>query len=180
MDQRFQEAALVDVVVSAAGVVPNTELAENAWLTLEDGIQVDEYLRTSSPTIFAAGDAAQFPCPALGRRIRVTHAGFARVMGIHAGLNMAGERKRFQAVPSFTGELLGITFKAVGDVDARYETFFDGTDPVKQGVVYYLSQNRVRGVLFWNGRGAAETARKLIVRTTPVRSGELKDRIVLE
>jgi NAD(P)H-nitrite reductase large subunit len=180
MDQRFQEAALVDVVVSAAGVVPNTELAEKAWLTLEDGIQVDEYLRTSCPTIFAAGDVAQFRCPALGKRIRVTHQEHAKAMGRQAGRNMAGERKRYETIPAYSGALLGLSFEAVGDVDARYQTCADWNEPLSRGIVYYLDQNRVRGVLFWNVRGDVEMARKLIAQTAPVKPEELKGRISSE
>ncbi|MEO0109144.1 MAG: NAD(P)/FAD-dependent oxidoreductase, partial [candidate division WOR-3 bacterium] len=64
---------LVDGVVVGIGIRPNTELAVQAWLKTDDGIVVDELLRTSSPAIFAAGDVAEFANPALRQRLRVEH-----------------------------------------------------------------------------------------------------------
>ena len=64
---------VVDGVVAGVGIEPNVELAQSVGLKLEDGITVDEFLRTSHPDIYAAGDVAAFYNPALGKRIRVEH-----------------------------------------------------------------------------------------------------------
>src|SRR5690606_31810644 len=77
-------------VVAGLGILPNVELAQAAGLQVENGVVVDELLRTSSPDIFAAGDVAAFYNPALGKRLRVEHADNALTMGRAAGQNMAG------------------------------------------------------------------------------------------
>jgi 3-phenylpropionate/trans-cinnamate dioxygenase ferredoxin reductase subunit len=76
-------------------------------LTVENGIIVDQFLRTSDPDIHAAGDVANFPNPALGTRIRVEHEDNANKMGQHAGRNMAGTARQLIAEPGpFTPQRL--------------------------------------------------------------------------
>ncbi|MGP1664703.1 MAG: NAD(P)/FAD-dependent oxidoreductase [Rhodanobacter sp.] len=67
------EIVLVEAAVAGLGVIPDTGLAERAGLTVDNGIVVDAQLRSSDPAIWAAGDVANFPSPALDRRLRVEH-----------------------------------------------------------------------------------------------------------
>ena len=80
-----------DAVVAGIGIVPDTDLAAAAGLEVQDGIVVDERLRTTHPDVFAAGDVARFFAPALGTRIRVEHEDNALTMGRAAGRAMAGD-----------------------------------------------------------------------------------------
>ena len=93
---------VVDGVVAGLGIEPNVELAEQAGLTLENGIFVDELAQTSHPDIYAAGDVAMFYSPELGRNRRVEHEDNANVMGRIAGRNMAGATSRTTTCPSST------------------------------------------------------------------------------
>ncbi|MGE5222209.1 MAG: NAD(P)/FAD-dependent oxidoreductase, partial [Omnitrophica WOR_2 bacterium] len=79
----------VDGVIAGLGILPSYELAQSAGLEVKSGILVDEYLRTSQPDIYAAGDVAEFYNPALGKHIRVEHEDNANTMGQTAGINMA-------------------------------------------------------------------------------------------
>src|SRR5690348_8362913 len=72
---------VVDGVIAGIGIQPNVELAQMAGLRLDNGIVVDEFLRTSNPDIYAAGDVAAFYNPALGKRMRVEHEDNANTMG---------------------------------------------------------------------------------------------------
>ena len=76
---------VVDGVVAGIGLEPNIELAQSAGLKTDDGIIVDEFLRTHDPDIYAAGDVAAFHSPVLGKRIRVEHEDNANSMGRSAG-----------------------------------------------------------------------------------------------
>src|SRR5262249_1140560 len=82
-------ATVTDAVVAGIGVEPNVQLAKAAGLAVENGIVVDEFLRTGNPDIYAAGDVAAFPCGPLGKRMRVEHEDNANTMGKFAGRNMA-------------------------------------------------------------------------------------------
>lgn len=152
----------VDVVVAGLGIVPNVDLAEQAGLRVENGIVVDEYLRTSVPDIFAAGDVANFFNPVLGTRMRVEHEDNANTMGAAAGRAMAGHGVSYTHLPFFYSDLFTLGYEAVGELDSRLETVAEWKERFREGVVYYLKDGRVRGVLLWNTWGQVQGARELI------------------
>jgi NADPH-dependent 2,4-dienoyl-CoA reductase/sulfur reductase-like enzyme len=164
-------------VVAGIGIQPNTALAEAAGLTVDDGIRVDEFLRTSDPHIYAAGDVARFYDPALQTRRRVEHENNANTMGRRAGRAMAGQPAPYQHLPSFYSDLFEFGYEAVGEVDARLELFADWREPYREGVIYYLHEGRVRGVLLWNVWGQVKAARRVIAEPGPVRPADLQGRL---
>jgi len=166
-----------DILVAGLGTRPNVELAEQGGLTVENGIIVDQFLRTSDPDIYAAGDVANFPNPALGTRIRVEHEDNANKMGQHAGRNMAGAAAPYHHLPFFYSDLFELGYEAVGDLDVRHETVADWKEPFREGVVYYLKDGRVRGVLLWNVWGQVDAARQLIAEPGPFTPQRLKSRL---
>lgn len=153
---------VVHTIVAGVGCVPNVELAHNAGLDVRSGIVVHSSLQTSVPSIFAAGDAAEFYSSALGKYLRVEHADNAIAMGRMAGQAMAGRRVFYDVLPYFSSELFDISYEAVGELDSRMETAADWLEPFRKGVVYYLHAGRVRGVLAWNLPGQVDAARQLI------------------
>jgi len=152
----------VDVIVAGLGIQPNVDIAEQAGVHVENGIVVDEMLRTNVPDIFAAGDVANFYNPQLGTRIRVEHEDNANSMGAAAGKSMAGQGAPYTHLPFFYSDLFQLGYEAVGELDPRLETEADWKDPFREGVVYYLKDGRVRGVLLWNTWGQVDNARALI------------------
>ena len=167
----------VDGVVAGVGIEPNVELAQTAGLNVENGIIVDEVLRTSHPGIHAAGDVAAFYNPALGRRIRVEHEDNANSMGRLAGRNMAGKSEPYHHLPFFYSDMFDLGYEAVGEVDSSLETFPDWKRPNEEGVIYYLQNGRVRGVLLWNVWEQVEAARQLIAQPGPFTTKDLKGRL---
>jgi NADPH-dependent 2,4-dienoyl-CoA reductase/sulfur reductase-like enzyme len=95
------EVLRVEAVVAGLGVTPDTALAEQAGLTVDNGIVVDANLRSSDADIWAAGDVANFHSPALGRRLRVEHEDAAVGMGRLAGRAMAGVEEAYTTLPFF-------------------------------------------------------------------------------
>jgi 3-phenylpropionate/trans-cinnamate dioxygenase ferredoxin reductase component len=162
-------------VVAGVGIKPNVELARTIGLEEDNGIIVDEFLRTSQPDIYAAGDVAAFP--ALGKHLRVEHEDNANSMGRLAGRNMAGRSEPYNRLPSFYSDLFELGYEAVGDLDSRLETFADWKRPNEEGVIYYLQNGRVRGVLLWNVWGQVDAARQLIVEPGPFTAKDLKGRL---
>ncbi|TMI87784.1 MAG: NAD(P)/FAD-dependent oxidoreductase [Bacillati bacterium ANGP1] len=168
---------VVDGVVAGLGIEPNTALARAAGLKIENGIVVDETLRTSHPDIYAAGDVAAFHNPALGNRMRVEHEDNANTMGRAAGEAMAGGGTPYHHLPYFYSDLFDLGYEAVGDLDARLETVADWKQPFREGVVYYLRRGRVRGVLLWNTWDQVEAARRVIADPGPFRAEDLRGRL---
>ncbi len=145
-----------DAIVVGVGIEPETGLALSAGLAVENGIQVNELLQSSDPDIFAAGDNANFPYLALGKRMRVEHWDNAVAQGKAAGRNMAGAGEQFDYMPYLYSDLFDFGFEAVGDVSSSLETYADWQDENETGVIYYLEDKRVRGVMLCNVWGKAE------------------------
>jgi 3-phenylpropionate/trans-cinnamate dioxygenase ferredoxin reductase subunit len=151
-----------DAIVVGAGIEPEIELARSAGLTVENGIEVNELLQSSDPDIFAAGDNANFPYLALGKRMRVEHWDNAIAQGKAAGRNMAGAGEPYEYMPYFFSDLFDFGYEAVGDVSSSLETYADWQDENETGVIYYLEDGRVRGVMLCNIWGKLDEARALI------------------
>lgn len=149
-------------VVAGLGIIPDDGLAKSAGLAVDNGIIVDKFLRTTDHNIFAAGDVANFYNSALDKRMRVEHEDNANTMGLIAGHNMAGREEAYDYLPFFYSDLFDLGYEAVGELDSRMETVEDWVDEFRKGVVYYLGEGKVRGVLLWNTWGKVEDARKLI------------------
>lgn len=172
-----QKDIAVDGIVAGIGSIPNTELAQAANISENDGILVNEYLQTNMENIYSAGDVASFFNPALQRRMRVEHEDNAITMGYTAGKNMAGLKEQYTHLPFFYSDMFELGYEAVGEIDASYKIYEDWKEPYKEGVVYYLKDDRVRGVLLWNVWGKVDEARALIAESGPWKTEDLKDRI---
>jgi NADPH-dependent 2,4-dienoyl-CoA reductase/sulfur reductase-like enzyme len=156
-----------DVIIAGIGITPNTGLAKEAGLETDNGIIVDEHCRTSDPNIYAAGDVAEFYNPALNKRMRVEHEDNANTMGKLAGRSMAGADESYDYLPMFYSDLFDHGYEAVGELNSELETFANWQEPYQKGVIYYLKDGQIRGVLLWNVWDQVDNARQLIGQTIP-------------
>ena len=167
----------VDDIVAGLGLEPDVDLARNAGLVTSNGIEVDARLRTSHPDVFAAGDVASVVSPLTGGRLRVEHEDAALTMGAAAGRSMAGDETPYTHIPYFYSDLFDVGYEAVGELDARLEIVADWSVPGREGILYYLRDQRVRGVLLWNIFGKVDEARALLSDPQPVSADSVRGRI---
>jgi hypothetical protein len=109
--------------------------------------------------------------------MRVEHEDNALSMGKTAGYNMAGRTTPYQHQPYFYSDLFDLGYEAVGELDSRMDIVEDWVEPFRTGVIYYLKEQKVRGVLLWNTWGQVDAARRLIVEGKTVTAAELRGRL---
>lgn len=159
-----------DTVLLAAGVCPNTELAAEAGLEIENGIRLDAQLRTSDPAIFALGDCASFPDPRTGRRVRLESVQAATD---HARLIAAqiakGAEAPYAAVPWFWSDQGDRKLQIAGlaGPDATEEI-------VSDGIVARLDDLGVAALETVNNAGAHMKARRLLAGHAPVSLDDIR------
>jgi NADPH-dependent 2,4-dienoyl-CoA reductase/sulfur reductase-like enzyme/nitrite reductase/ring-hydroxylating ferredoxin subunit len=115
-----------DLVIIGIGVRPETGLAQDAGLAVDRGVTVDEYLETSVPNIFAAGDIARWPDALTGEDVRVEHFVVAERQGEVAARNIMGRRERFEAIPFFWTEQYDLGIAYVGHGAGSDDIEIDG------------------------------------------------------
>jgi 3-phenylpropionate/trans-cinnamate dioxygenase ferredoxin reductase subunit len=158
------------VVVVGIGVTPNTELAENAGLEVDNGVLVDSWLRTSDPHVFAIGDIANHDHPVLGRRVRVEHWDNAIEQGKVAARNALGAGEAYERLPYFFTDQYDLGMEYVGNVgpDGYDDVVIDG-DVAGAFRAYWLRNGTVLAAMHANDWDASDAIRDSVGK--PYRSG---------
>jgi len=193
------EKVLSDFVITCMGIYPESDLAEMAGLEIDPrngGIVTNAELEARN-NIYVAGDVLSYHDIILGRR-RSEHHLHAQATGKRAGLNMAGEKKPYQDLTTLWSDAGHIHWEAIGDIDSKLDTYsvWSGvgikqngslwnnapatpiTSGFEKGIVYYLKDSKVIGVLLWNLNGKMDLAKKIILERKKIESTEeLKSKI---
>jgi len=130
-----------DFVCIAVGIVPNVELAQQAGLKVDNGIVVNEYLQSSHPDVYAAGDVANYLDPVFGKRRRVEHWGHAEYSGQLAGQNMAGANNPYDLLTYVWSDIFDLHLEFAGDESEHDQVLVRGRFEDKSFTVLYLKQH---------------------------------------
>jgi NADPH-dependent 2,4-dienoyl-CoA reductase/sulfur reductase-like enzyme len=133
------------IVVAGIGVRPRVELASNAGLLVDKGVVVDQFLATSDPAIWAAGDIALWPHPRFGP-IRVEHWVAAERQGQTAAANILSARRPHTDVPFFWTKHFDFGINYVGRATSWDEVHIAGSVAGRDFTAAYLEKGRVLAV----------------------------------
>jgi 3-phenylpropionate/trans-cinnamate dioxygenase ferredoxin reductase subunit len=166
-----------DMIIVGIGAVPRTEIAADAGLKIDNGIVVDEHLRTSDPDIFAAGDIARTYNPRLGRHIRVEHWANARRQGVVAAKAMLGQDAADVRPSYFFTDQYDLSMEYTGDIGpAGYDrVIFRRHADSDQMIVFWLSEQRVQAGMNINIWDVADDIERLIQSARPINADDLAD-----
>jgi 3-phenylpropionate/trans-cinnamate dioxygenase ferredoxin reductase component len=169
-----------DVVLVGIGAAPNTGLAESAGLTVDNGIVVDERLRSSDPRIFAAGDVANIPHQAVGRRLRVEHWASAYYTGpaaAQAMLDPQGTGAVYDRLPYFFTDQydLGMEYTGYVDQDEPVDLVVRGDLKTREFIALWLREGRLVAGMNVNVWDVTEDIERLIRAGAPLDAGRLAD-----
>jgi 3-phenylpropionate/trans-cinnamate dioxygenase ferredoxin reductase component len=166
-----------DMIIVGVGAVPRTGLAADAGLKIDNGIIVDEHLRTSDPDIFAAGDIAHAYNARLGRHIRVEHWAHARRQGVIAATAMLGQ-DAVDARPSyFFTDQYDLSMEYTGDIGpAGYDrVVFRRHADSRQVIVFWLYEQRIQAGMNINIWDVADDIERLILSARTINAADLAD-----
>jgi NADPH-dependent 2,4-dienoyl-CoA reductase/sulfur reductase-like enzyme/nitrite reductase/ring-hydroxylating ferredoxin subunit len=139
-----------DLVVLGVGVKPRVALAEAAGLTIDNGVVVDDQLRTSAAGVWAAGDVARCPDPRLGQNIRVEHWVVAERQGQHVARSMLGATAPYADVPFFWSAHYDLQISYVGHAPKVDAVEVHGSLSKSDAVVVYRYQGKIAAVATLN------------------------------
>jgi 3-phenylpropionate/trans-cinnamate dioxygenase ferredoxin reductase subunit len=164
-----------DFVVVGIGVQPRTGLAARAGLAVENGVLVDEQLRTSAPDVYAAGDVANAFHPFYGERVRVEHWANALHQGPVAARNMLGHAEAYDRVPYFFSDQYDVGMEYSGFARTWDRVVFRGDPMSREFIAFWLLRGRVVAGMNVNTWDVVDAIQELIRGQVTVDDGRLTD-----
>jgi 3-phenylpropionate/trans-cinnamate dioxygenase ferredoxin reductase component len=164
-----------DLFVVGVGVIPRTELAEGAGLTIENGVVTDEYLQTSAPGVFAAGDIADAWHPLFQARIRLEHWSAALNQGPVAAKNMLGQQVPYEKVPYFFSDQYDVGMEYSGYAPTWDEVVFRGDPATREFIAFWLKDGRLAAGMNVNVWDVNDAIAAIVASQKPVDADRLRD-----
>ena len=151
-----------DVAVVGIGLIPNTELAEQAGLVIDNGIVVNEHGQTSHPDVFSAGDVTNHPNPLLGRRVRLESWENAQNQAINTAKAMLGMLQPYAEIPWFWSDQYDANIQMMGLPEDWDETIIRGDRDAGEFIEFYLKDGEIQGAAAINNARDLRFTRRMM------------------
>jgi len=164
-----------DMVLIGIGILPCTELAEEAGLAVDDGIVVDEFCRTEDPHILAVGDCTNHPNRLLGRRLRLESVHNALEQAKTAAASIVGEPAEYAQIPWFWSDQYDLKLQIVGLSQGYDNVVIRGNPDERSFAAFYLQGNKLLAVDCINSAREFMVAKKVLAKGAEIDPAELAD-----
>jgi NADPH-dependent 2,4-dienoyl-CoA reductase/sulfur reductase-like enzyme len=165
-----------EMVVAGIGVGPVTDMLANSRIDVADGVIVNEYLETSQPDIYAAGDVATYLDLVFEKRRRVEHWDNAVSQGQYCARALMGERAPFKHVPYFFSDVFDLSYEYWGDSSGADQIAHRGDLSSKSFSVWWLRKKHVVAAFTMNRpEEERDVAPKWIQNKQAVSGAKLQD-----
>jgi 3-phenylpropionate/trans-cinnamate dioxygenase ferredoxin reductase subunit len=167
----------VDLIVVGVGIVPNAELAEQAGLTISNGICVDKFLQTGDPSIYAIGDCAEYPnsFAGAGSRVRLESVQNAVDQAVCVAKALAGRPARYHTVPWFWSDQFDIRLQMAGLPSGHNHVVIRGQTEGGKFSVFYFREGQLCAVDSVNRPADHMAARRLIANGVAITPEQAAD-----
>jgi 3-phenylpropionate/trans-cinnamate dioxygenase ferredoxin reductase subunit len=174
---RLSDGAVLsgDVFVVGVGVLPRVSLAEDAGLTVENGVVTDEYLHASAPDVYAAGDVASAWHPVLDARIRLEHWSSALHQGPTAAKNMLGTAVAYDRIPYFFSDQYDVGMEYSGYAPSWDDVVFRGDPAGREFIAFWLRDGRLAAGMNVNTWDVNDAIAAIVASRKPVDADRLRD-----
>jgi 3-phenylpropionate/trans-cinnamate dioxygenase ferredoxin reductase component len=170
------DALSCEFVCIGVGIVSNVEMAHQAGLAVDNGIVVNEFLQSSHPDVYAAGDVASYVDPLFGKRRRVEHWGHAEYCGQLAAQNMAGARNPYDLLTYVWSDIFDLHLEFAGDESEHDQVLTRGRLDAKSFIILYLKQHSLRAYFAINSSSKDFPPLQRLIRSKKDLSGQ-KDKL---
>lgn len=167
-----------DVVIIGAGIVPETDLAEQAGLKVDDGIVIDRFGRTSDERILAAGDCTRYTCPIYQRSLRIESVPNAREQAMVAAASLCGAERAFAALPWFWSDQYDLKLQIAGLSQDYDQVVLRGDPETRSFAAFYLREGAVIAVDAVNRPAEFMAGKQLAAAAAEIAPASLSDETV--
>ncbi len=164
-----------DMVIIGIGVIPNTELASDAGLEVDNGVLVNEFAQTSHPDIVAAGDCTNHPNAILNTRLRLESVPNATEQAKAAAASICGLDKQYAELPWFWSDQYDVKLQIAGMNQGYTDAIIRGDKASRSFTVFYLKDNTILAADCINRPKDFMLAKKLILQAQPIDMAVLAD-----
>lgn len=164
-----------DLVVVGVGVLPRDELGRAAGLQVDNGILVDEYLETSAPGVFAAGDVANAFHPHYGTRFRLEHWSAALNQGPAAARNMLGQARAYDRTPYFFSDQYDLGMEYRGYAPTFDRVVLRGDIGAREFIAFWLADGKVAAAMNANVWDQGDALEAMVLSGQKVDEEQLRD-----
>lgn len=151
-----------DCAIVGIGVIPNVEIAEQAGLSCDNGILVDEYTKTDDPDIYAVGDCSNHPNFIYDRRLRLESVPNAMGQAKTAAISICGEDIPYNEVPWFWSDQYDVKLQTVGLCQDHDQLVLRGDPQARKFAVFYLQAGKLIAVDAINSPAEFMISKKLV------------------